>query len=198
VTITQTSIHDNVTAPGSIQRVVDWKDGSRPVTWTTGTRTSHLYAKVGSFTPTVTLTDHAGNHATMTAAAVTVRADSSRPTAGLTRPDARTSVAAWQVLKGRVGDSGSGRSWVHVRVVEKRGGAWYAYRPASHTWVRSGSRAAALHRSRAGSAVLVGTHRWSMRLRGLHRGTLLVLVVAGDRAGNTSRVTTYGQRLTRL
>ena len=78
--------------------------------WTTGTTTSHVYARAGSYAPAVTLTDHAGNHATVTTAAVTVRADTSRPTAGLSRPGARTSVAAWRVLKGRVGDSGSGPS----------------------------------------------------------------------------------------
>ncbi len=197
VTLTQTSIGDNVTAPGSIQRVVDWKDGSSAAAWTTGTTTSHVYARAGSYTPTVTLTDKAGNHATVTAAAVTLRADSSRPTTGLSRPSARTSVAAWRVLKGRVGDSGSGPSWVHVRVVEKRGGAWYAYRPASHTWVKSGSRAGALRKSRAGRAVLVGTSRWSMGLDGLRKGTLVVRVIAADRAGNASRAASYGQLLTR-
>ena len=197
VTLTQTSIGDNVTPPGSIRRVVDWKDGSGAVTWTTGTTTSHVYARTGSYAPTVTLTDQAGNNATVTAAAVTVRADASRPTVGLSRPVARTSVAAWRVLKGRVGDSGSGPSWVHVRVVEKRGGAWYAYRPASHAWVKSGSRAAALHKSRAGRAVLVGTSRWSLALPGLHKGTLVVRVIAADRAGNDSRAATYGQLLTR-
>jgi PKD repeat protein len=197
VTLTQTAIGDNVTAPGSIRRVVDWNDGSRAATWTTGTTTSHVYARAGSYTPTVTLTDQAGNHATVTAAAVTVRADASRPTAGLSRPGARTSVAAWRVLRGRVGDTGSGPSWVHLRVVEKRGGAWYAYRPASHTWVKSSSRAGALRKSRAGRAVLVGTSRWSLGLSGLRKGTLVVRLIAADRAGNDSRTATYGQRLTR-
>jgi len=197
VTLTQTSIGDNVTPPGSIRRVVDWKDGSGAVTWTTGTTTSHVYTRAGSYAPTETLTDQAGNHATVTAATVTVRTDTSRPTVGLSRPGARTSVAAWRVLKGRVGDRGSGLSWVHVRVVEKRGGVWYADRPASHTWVKSGSRAAALHKSRVGRAVLVGTGRWSLVLPGLRKGTLVVRVIAADRAGNASRPATYGQLLTR-
>ena len=197
VTLTQTSLSDNVTPPGSIQRVVDWKDGSGAVAWTTGTTMSHVYARAGSYAPAVTLTDHAGNHATVTTAAVTVRADTSRPTAGLSRPGARTSVAAWRVLKGRVGDSGSGPSWVHVRVVEKRGAAWYAFRPASHSWVKSRTRAGALHQSRAGRAVLVGTSRWSLGLPGLRKGTLVVRLIAGDRSGNASRAATYGQRLTR-
>jgi PKD repeat protein len=197
VTITQTSIGDNVTPPGSIRRVVDWKDGSGATTWTTGTTTSHVYARTGSYAPTVTLTDQAGNNTTVTVAAVTVRADASRPTVGLSRPGARTSVAAWRVLKGRVGDSGSGPSWVHLRIVEKRGGAWYAYRPASHAWVKSGSRAAALHKSRAVRAVLVGASRWSFALPGLHKGKLVMRLIAADRAGNNSRTATYGQLLTR-
>jgi PKD repeat protein len=196
ITLTQTSIGDNVTSAGSIRRVVDWKDGSSAVIWTTGTTASHVFARAGSYAPTVTLTDQAGNHATVTAGTVTVRADTSRPTAGLSRPGARTSVAAWRVLRGRDGDRGSGLSWVHVRVVEKRGGAWYAYRPGSHTWVKSGSRAAALRKSRAGRAVL-GWSRWSYGLRGLRTGTLVVRLIARDRAGNASRAVTYAQLLTR-
>jgi 5'-nucleotidase len=197
VTLTQTSIGDNVTPSGSIRRVVDWKDGSSAAIWTTGTTVSHVFARAGTYAPTVTLSDQAGNHATMTAGTVTVHADASRPTAGLSRPGARTSVAAWRVLKGRVGDTGSGVSWVHVRIVEKRGGAWYAYRPGTHTWVKRGSRAAALHASRAGLAVLVGSSRWSYGLRGLRTGRLVVRLIARDHAGNPSRAVTYAQLLIR-
>ena len=85
-----------------------------------------------------------------------------------------------------------------MRVVEKRGGAWYVYRPASHTWAKAPSRAAALRRSHAGSggAGRVGG-RWTFALPGVRRGTLVVRVVAGDHVRNTSRALTWSQQLTR-
>jgi PKD repeat protein len=196
VTLTQTSIGDNHTPAGSIRRAVDWKDGSGVVGWTTGTTTTHVFRSAGSFTPTVTLTDQAGNQATVTAGPVTVRADTTAPTAGLRRPANRFSATAWRVLKGRDSDGGTGVSWVHVSVVERRGGAWYAYRATTHSWVKAASRAAALRKSRLGRAALVGTSQWSYAVRGLRKGTLVVRLVASDRAGNTSHAT-YGQLLNR-
>jgi len=100
-------------------------------------------------------------------------------------------------VKGRASDgTGSGLSLVQVRVIEKRGKVWYAYRASTHSWVKAGSRAAALRKSRAGRAVLVGTS-WSYRLPGVRRGDLVVRLVARDRVGNTSRVLSYAQLLTR-
>jgi hypothetical protein len=147
----------------------------------------------------VTLTDASGNRATFSTAPVVVRADTAAPVAGLSRPAKakRVSAAAWRTLRGRVSDAGTGVSFVNVRVVEKRRGAWYAYRPASHTWVKAATRAAALRKSRAGRALIGGTTQWSLRLVGAHKGTLLVRLVAGDHVGNTSRLLTYSQRLTR-
>jgi hypothetical protein len=197
VTLTQTSVGDDVTAAGSLRRTVDWKDSSGAVDWPVGTTTTHVYGAAGSYTPTVTLTDEAGNSTTVPITPVTVRADTSTPTVGLRRPGHRSSVAAWRVLKGRFGDAGSGVAFVHMRVVEKRGGTWFAYRPASHSWVKAASRAAAFRQSRAGRAVLVGASRWTYRLPGLRKGTLLMRLVAGDHVRNISRASTYTQRLTR-
>ena len=88
-------------------------------------------------------------------------------------------------------------AWLHVSAIEKHGGAWYAYRATTHTWVKAGSRTAALRKSRAGRAVLVGasvgTSPWTFHLSGVRRG---VRVVAGDHAGNKSRPVSYAQRLT--
>ena len=198
VTLTQTAIGDNVTPAGAVRRVVDWKDGSAPATWTTGTTTHHVYGAGGSYTPTVTLTDLAGNSAVVTTAPVTVTADTAAPVAGVQRPAHRSSATSWRVLKGRATDgTGSGLSVVQVRVIEKRGKVWYAYRARTHSWVKAGSRAAALRKSRAGRAVLVGTDQWSYRLPGVHRGDLVVRLVARDRVGNSSRVHSYSQLLTR-
>jgi PKD repeat protein len=199
VVLTQTAIADNVTAAGTIRRAVDWKDGRGAVAWSSGSTITHTYAAAGRYAPTVTLTDESGNSAPFSTAPVVVRADTAAPVAGLSRPAKakRASAAAWRTLRGRVSDAGTGVSFVNVRVVEKRRGAWYAYRPASHTWVKAATRAAALRKSRAGRALIGGTTQWSLRMVGAHKGTLLVRLVAGDHVGNTSRLRTYSQRLTR-
>ncbi|QWZ06426.1 PKD domain-containing protein [Nocardioides panacis] len=196
VVLSQTGLADDATAVGAIRRSVDWKDGHGPVAWPAGTTTSHAYTAPGSYAPTVTLTDQAGNSAVVATGQVTIRTDGTAPSAGLVRPAHRSSAAAWRTLTGRVADAGTGVSFVHVRVVEKRGNAWYAYRPATHSWVKAPSKAAALRKSRAGAAVLSGSGRWTFTLPGVRRGTLVVRVVAGDHVRNTSHVLTWSQHLT--
>jgi PKD repeat protein len=195
VVLTQTGLADDATPVGAIRRTVNWKDGSGPVAWPAGSTTSHAYAAPGSYAPTVTLTDQAGNSAVVATGPVTIRTDVTAPSAGLVRPAHRSSAAAWRTLTGRVTDAGTGVSFVHVRVVERRGDTWYAYRAATHSWVKAPSRAAALRRSQAGAAVL-GSGRWTFPVRGVRRGTLVVRVVAGDHVRNTSHVRTWFQQLT--
>jgi len=197
VTLTQASISDNKTPAGSIRRSVSWKDGSIAEVWSAGTTITHVFRAAGSYTPTVTLTDLAGNSFTASTAAVHLRADTAAPTARLRRPTARSSATAWRTLKGRDGDVGSGVAWVHLSAIEKRGGAWYVYRPASRSWVKARSRAAALLKSHAARAVIIGASQWTYRLAGLRKGTLVLRLVAGDQAGNRSRSLTYSQSLTR-
>jgi PKD repeat protein len=196
VVLTQTGLADDATAVGAIRRSVDWKDGHGPVAWPAGSTTSHAYLAPGTYAPTVTLTDQAGNSAVVATGPVTIRTDAAAPSAALVRPAHRSSAAAWRTLTGRVADAGTGVSFVHVRVVEKRGNTWYAYRPATHSWVKASSRAAALRRSQAGAAVLAGSGRWTFSVPGVRRGTLVVRVVAGDHVRNTSHVLTWSQHLT--
>jgi hypothetical protein len=113
------------------------------------------------------------------------------------RPGHRSSATAWRVLKGHATDgAGTGLATVRVRAIERRGTVWYAYRARTHSWVRAGSRAAALRRSGAGRAVIAGSTQWSYRLPGVRRGSLVVRLVARDKVGNTSRVLSYSQLLT--
>jgi PKD repeat protein len=201
VTLIQTSLSDDKTPAGSIRRSVNWHDGSIVAAWSAGARITHVYRTAGSYAPTVTMTDLAGNSATVTTPAVTVHADTTAPVTGLLRPANPSSSSAWRVLKGRDSDGQSGVAWVHVAAIEKRGGAWYAYRPATHSWVKAGSRAAAVRKSRAGRAVLaragVGAGPWTFHLSGVRKGVLVLRVVAADRSGNRSRPLSYSQRLTR-
>ncbi|WP_083449587.1 ExeM/NucH family extracellular endonuclease [Actinoplanes rectilineatus] len=62
VTLTQKALADDVSAADKITRVVNWGDGSAAETLAAdATTASHTYAKAGSYTVTVTLTDEAGN-----------------------------------------------------------------------------------------------------------------------------------------
>ncbi|GAA3947379.1 ExeM/NucH family extracellular endonuclease [Actinoplanes auranticolor] len=62
VTLTQTALTDDVSAPAGIRRVVTWGDGSAPQTLAAGAKTAtHTYAAAGRFPVSVALTDEAGN-----------------------------------------------------------------------------------------------------------------------------------------
>ncbi|MEV4343639.1 ExeM/NucH family extracellular endonuclease [Actinoplanes sp. NPDC049596] len=67
VTLTQVALSDDVSAAAGIKRVVTWGDGSAPETLAAGTTTAtHKYAKTGTYTVSVALTDEAGNSAAAT------------------------------------------------------------------------------------------------------------------------------------
>ncbi len=62
VTLTESALNDDVSDKAKITRVVTWGDGSAAQTIPAGaTKVTHAYAKAGSFTVTVALTDDAGN-----------------------------------------------------------------------------------------------------------------------------------------
>ncbi|WP_231953594.1 ExeM/NucH family extracellular endonuclease [Actinoplanes derwentensis] len=75
VTLTESALDDDVSDNAKITRVVDWGDGSAVQTLAVGTtKATHAYTKAGSFKVTVTLSDEAGNKATITASTVVVKA----------------------------------------------------------------------------------------------------------------------------
>jgi hypothetical protein len=200
VTLSQTAIHDNVSADADIQRVVDWGDGTT-TPWSTGMTVGHVYTVAGSFAPVVQLTDEAGRVATgaITGGPVTVTADTTAPKTSLTRPKkaVRSSVAAWVRLHGRASDTaGSGVKNVKVRIVEKRGDSWFGYVAATRTWRKAATLAGALEKSRPATVRPVDG-AWRYRIGGLRKGTLLVKVSARDNVGNASKAVTYKQVLAR-
>lgn len=202
VTLQQQSLSDDFTAASDITRKVDWGDGTAAVAWTSGTTTSHVYSRAGTFTPRVTLTDAAGNQRIVSSAAFLVLGsptarDTAAPSVSLLTPSNGSAVSAWRTLRGKAADgSGSGVRYVTVKVIEKRGSSWFAYRPSTHSWVRAASKAAALRR--AGSArIAVSSASFHERLYGLRKGLLEVRFTATDRAGNTSGTHLVTRRLLR-
>ena len=206
VTLQQQSLSDDFTPTSGITRQVTWGDGSTAFSWTSGTTTTHVFRSAGSFTPQVTLVDSAGNSRTVSAPTVSVSGpptpvarDTSAPSVWLVPPaTSRSSVSSWRVLRGASSDgSGTGVRFVTMRVIEKRGATWFAYRAGSHSWVRATSKAAALRRASASRAVLSSTSAFHQRLYGLRRGLLEVRFTATDRAGNRSGTHLVSHRLVR-
>ena len=202
VTLQQQSLSDDFTPASGITRRVSWGDGSAAVSWTSGTTTTHVFRSAGSFTPQVTLVDAAGNARTVSAPTVSVSPvarDTSAPSVWLVPPaTSRSSVASWRVLRGASADgTGTGVRFVTLRVIEKRGATWFAYRAGSHSWVRATSRAAALRRASATRVVVSSSSSFQQRLYGLRRGLLEVRFTATDRAGNRSGTHLVARRLVR-
>ncbi len=199
VTVTQVgTLSDDVSTPAFIKRTVDWKDGTAATQWKTGMALRHLYTTAGTFAPTVTLTDEAGSTMTATLSNVVVKADTVKPRANLIKPRLRRpAIRSWVTLHGRANDvSGSGVRNARVRVVELRRGVWFGYRATTRSWVKGGTKAAALRKSRP-AVVRPVAGKWGYRLPGLRKGTLVVKVWGVDNVGNVSTPLVYKQLLTR-
>ncbi|RYP88293.1 hypothetical protein EKO23_02865 [Nocardioides guangzhouensis] len=199
VQLGQTALADDYTDVAAVQRTVSWGDGTTTSWPDAMVAPSHVYAAAGSYTPTVTLEDERGNTAQVAADTVTVTADTVKPVVRLTVPKTRTGyVASWRTLKGRATDTaGTGVSRVEVRVIEKRGTRWYAFRPATGTWVKTATAARAWKKAGIRKVTPTATGTWSARVAGLRKGTMYVKVVAVDRAANRSAVLSRKQLLTR-
>ena len=195
VALTQTALNDDRTPAGLITRTVDWGDGTT-TNWTGTGRAKHVYASSGTFTPAVTITDEAHNSTTVHTSAVVVTADTVRPKVTLVQPRPKHSVKAWQTLHGKATDAGTGVKSVFVKAVEKRGATWYAYNAVTKTWVKAATKAKALAKSKAIVRTPNARHRWTAKLVGVRKGTLIVKVWATDHVKNRSVVLSRKASLT--
>lgn len=198
VVLTQVSLSDDFSSAADVVRVVDWKDGTAATPWTSGTTLSHVYQVGGTFTPSVTLVDEAGNQTTVDSSPVTVAVDTTAPVVRVNVPRWKAShVSSWKTVHGIARDgAGTGVKRVVVRVVEKRGTSWYAYRAPSKTWVRAGSTKASAMRLTRAAVASWSAGRWSTPVARLRKGTIVVTARASDRVGNTSAPVSVSKRLT--
>ena len=187
VTVSQSALSDDLSAADKIGRVVDWGDGSTDA-WTDQTTLTHVYPAAGSYSPSVTLADEAGNTALIATSTVDIAADTTAPSTRLLAPaHKQASVRSWATLRGRATDSGTGVRTVRAKAIEKRGAVWYAYRTTTKTWVRAGrTAAAAWHKAQAARVTTDEAGHWSLKLSRLARGVLVAKVSAIDNVGNTS------------
>jgi hypothetical protein len=199
VTLAQTALSDGTGSPADkVTRLVTWGDGTT-TDWTSGATVSHVYAAAGSYTPNVTLTDEAHNSSLpIDTSAVVVSVDAAAPVVKFRFPAAKHSVKAWTTLRGKATDSpGTGVKAVALHAVEKRGTRWFAYKPASKTWVKASTKAKAFAKSGTLTMHTDASNRWSGKLGGLRKGTLVYKVKATDNVGNASAVLTHKATLTR-
>ena len=159
----------------------------------------HVFTRPGTYTVRLTVSNAAGSRSATTQVTAVGVADTTPPTVALKRPTTNVgALTSWQRLRGTATDgTGSGVRTVMLRLLEKRGTAWYAYRSSSRTWVRSGSRTTALKQASLVRVTTTSTHRWSCAVSGVRKGTLVIRLSATDKAGNTSAVKVYRQLLTR-
>ncbi len=202
VVLTETSAPADQFSPvQDITRVVDWGDGSAPEPWA-GTTMVHRYAATAdsadTYTPVVTVTDEAGNAVDVSSNAVTVTKDSTAPVVKFKYPaKPRNVVKKWRTLRGSVADAGVGAKRVQLVVIEKRGRAWYAYKPGTHRWVKAGTMHRAWTKAGISRMTPSSTGAWAKSVVGLRRGTLTYRAKGVDRVNNTSRWLTHSQTLTR-
>jgi 5'-nucleotidase len=188
VTVSQSAIGDNWTPDNLIVRTVSWGDGTTSA-WTGAGPAKHVYATAGTYTPTVTLTDEAGNMSpAIGTSAVVVSADTVGPKVTVAKAKPRHSVKAWRTLRGTATDAATGVQSVKVKAVEKRGTSWFGYNAVTAKWVKAATKAKAFAKSRAIVRTTNAQHRWTAKLVGLRKGHLVAKVWATDHVQNRSVV----------
>lgn len=199
VSLVQKDVDDNWTPDAKIRKLVAWGDGTTSTWAGDSVVTKHVYAAAGAFTPTVRLYDEASNPPTVVdLPTVTVKADTLAPAVSLVVPTAPSRIRSWRTLRGKAVDAGVGVRSVVVRIVQKRGTVWYAYKPATKTWVKGGAtKAAALKVAGKKTIKPTLTNAWSMNVAGLRRGRLVVQRWGIDKVANVSKPANYRQVLKR-
>jgi hypothetical protein len=197
VAVTQDTLNDDRTPNAFITRLVTWGDGTTS-DWTGTGPAKHVYAKAGTHTPKVTLTDEAGNaSARIATQAVVVSTDTVAPSVTIVRAKPAHSMRAWRTLRGKATDAQTGIKSVWLKAVEKRGGAWFGYNATTHTWVEAASKAKAFKKAKPFHRTTDASDRWTATLSKLKKGTLVLKVRATDRVNNRSATLTRKATLTK-
>lgn len=172
-----------------------WGDGSSSTVKASidQTTTTHAYVKAGAFPVTVSPVNEFGAGTARKVGTVTVKADATKPVAALTKPSRPTRAASWATLRGKATDTGSGVRAVELTAVEKRGTAWYYY--TGTTWVKATSGSVALTGAKVLTATPAASGAWTLKVKGLSKGTVRFTYQAVDKAGNRTAATIVSQKL---
>lgn len=199
VSLTESAVDDGAGSPANnIERTVSWGDGSSD-SWTSGAVPTHVYSTDGLHHVTVTLTDEAGNVSDpIPAGDVTSATDATAPAVKFKYPAKPRNVAKkWRTLRGTVTDAGVGAKQVQLKVIEKRGRAWYSYKPGTHRWVKAGTVRKAWTKAGLAKVTPSATGTWAQGVAGVRKGTLTYRAKGVDNVGNASGWLAHSQKLTR-
>lgn len=194
VAIAQTAVDS-----GTVTRTVLPGDGSAAKAWTTTKPFPLQYAKAGTFTPKVRLTDEFGNSRDVTLPRVWVRVDNIAPLVKIARPAAPTKAASWKVVRGTASDVGTGIEMVASFVIQKRGGVWWAYDFGKRKWLKGyTSMKKTLNKSKARAAFMEPAPSGAWRtptIKRLTKGALHVEAIAIDQNFNVGRMAKLNQKI---
>jgi hypothetical protein len=126
---------------------------------------------------------------------VTVKADTWKPTVTIKKPSSSNRIKSWKYAKGTAADKGSGVYRVAVFGSRLTGTKFYCY-AANNTWKRVTSNAQA-KKYCVPHYVKVSKGKWSLRLKGVAKGTLWVDAATQDKAGSWGKFKTVKVKITR-
>ena len=197
VEVVQNSLRDDRSAQADILREVNWGTGVGYEPWRRGDAIEFAYTTVGRYELKVRITDEAGNAAVEQLGTIVVE-DDFAPTLRVNRP-ASDRLKVWRSISGYARDVGlAGVEFVRVKAVQQRNRGWFAYLGADRGW-QLAPRGRVEARQMA-SAVRVPTSAngsWTVSLKGLGFGKLLVRTFARDLVGNRSDPAVVKRVLTR-
>jgi hypothetical protein len=126
---------------------------------------------------------------------VTVKADNWKPTTTVKKPKNSNRIKSWKYATGTAKDKGSGVYRVAVFGSRLTGDKFYCY-SSKNTWKRVNSDADA-EKYCVPHYVKAKKGKWSLRLKGVAKGTLWVDASTQDISGNWGKFKTVKVKITR-
>lgn len=149
----------------------------------------------GIVRPRATFYNKYGASAPILMGRITVKVDSWQPTVTIKKPSSSNRIKSWKYAKGTAADKGSGVYRVAVFGARLNGNKFYCY-AANNKWKRVTSDAQATKYC-VPHYVKVSKGKWSLRLKGVAKGTLWVDAAAQDKAGSWGKFKTVKVKITR-
>ncbi|GAA3335917.1 hypothetical protein GCM10020358_06080 [Amorphoplanes nipponensis] len=149
----------------------------------------------GTITPRATFHNKYGASSAIVMGKITVKPDTWRPTTTIKKPKNSNRIKSWKYATGTAKDKGAGVYRVAVYASRLTGNKFYCY-SANNTWKRVTTDAQA-DKYCVPHYVKTKKGAWSLRLKGVAKGTLWVDAATQDIAGNWGKYTTVKVKITR-
>ncbi|MEU8229583.1 PKD domain-containing protein [Actinoplanes sp. NPDC048967] len=158
------------------------------------TRKNGSYIK-GSVTSRATFYNKYGASSAIVVGKVTVKADGWKPTTTVKKPKNSNRIKSWKYATGTAKDKGSGVYRVAVFASRQTGSKFYCY-SSNNTWklVKTDAQA---EKYCVAHYVKAKKGKWSLRLKGVAKGTLWVDASTQDVSSNWGKFATVKAKITR-